>query len=67
LSLPAAVENDNGRIRCFPPSERNPAGITADELAGIVARLNSTPRRCLGYCTPREAFHAQLAALTQDR
>jgi IS30 family transposase len=27
--------------------------------------LNTTPRRCLGYRTPNEAFQDQLAALTQ--
>ena len=28
----------------------------------VAARLNDTPRRCLGYRTPREAFEAPLAA-----
>ena len=30
----------------------------------IAARLNDTPRRCLGYRTPREVFEAHLAAPT---
>ena len=60
-----AVENANGRIRRFLPSERNLAELNADEFAGIVTRLNTTPRRCPGYRTPQEAFHAQLAALAQ--
>ena len=34
-------------------------------LAGIMGTLNTTPRRCLGYRTPKEAFQDQLAALTQ--
>ncbi len=28
----------------------------------IAARLNDTPRRCLGYRTPCEVFEAHLAA-----
>jgi IS30 family transposase len=60
-----AVENANGRIRRFLPGERNPAELTVDELARLVASLNATPRRCLGYRTPQEAFQEQLAALAK--
>ncbi len=60
-----AVENTNGRIRRFLPGERNLADLAATELDSIVAKLNTTPRRCLGYRTPKEAFEAQLAALVQ--
>jgi IS30 family transposase len=55
----------NGRIRRFLPGERNPAELTVDELARMVAILNATPRRCLGYRTPQEAFQDQLTALTK--
>jgi transposase, IS30 family len=58
-----AVENANGRIRRFLPGERNPAELTVDELARMVAILHATPWRCLGYRTPQEAFQEQLAAL----
>jgi transposase, IS30 family len=60
-----AVENANGRIRRFLPGERNLAELADDDLASIVGMLNTTPRRCLGYRTPKEAFQDQLAALTQ--
>ena len=60
-----AVENANGRIRRFLPGERNLAELAEDELRRISATLNATPRRCLGYRTPQEAFQDQLAALTQ--
>ena len=60
-----AVENANGRIRRFLPGERDPASLTDDELVGIMATLNTTPRRCLGYRTPQEAFHDQLATLAR--
>ena len=58
-----AVENANGRIRRFLPGECNLAELVENDLASIVATLNATPRRCLGYRTPKEAFQDQLAAL----
>jgi IS30 family transposase len=58
-----AVENANGRIRRFLPAERNLTELAASELDNIAAKLNATPRRCLGWRTPKEAFEAQLAAL----
>ena len=60
-----AVENANGRIRRFLPGERNLAELVENDLASIMATLNTTPRRCLGYRTPKEAFQDQLAALTR--
>jgi transposase, IS30 family len=62
-----AVENANGRIRRFLPSERNLAELTADDLAGIVTMLNTTPRRCLGYRTPQEVFDERVAAFATAR
>jgi IS30 family transposase len=61
----AAIENTNGRIRRFLPSERNPAELSVADLARWVSALHATPRRCLGYRIPHEAFHDQLAALTR--
>ena len=60
-----AVENANGRIRRFLPGDRNLAELAEDELQRMTATLNATPRRCIGYRTPNEAFQEQLAALTQ--
>ena len=59
------MENANGRIRRFLPGECNLAELVENDLASIVATLNATPRRCLGYRTPKEAFQDQLAALTR--
>jgi len=58
-----AVENANGRIRRFLPGDRNLAELADDELQRVTTRLNGTPRRCLGYRTPHEAFQDQLATL----
>ena len=41
------------------------AELAEDDLASIMGRLNATPRRCLGYRTPKEAFQDQLAALAR--
>ena len=57
------MENTNGRIRRFLPGDRNLAELVNDELQRVTIMLNATPRRCLGYRTPNEAFQDQLAAL----
>ena len=59
------MKNANRRIRRFLPGERNLAKLDENELRRITATLNATPRRCLGYRTPQEAFQDQLAALTR--
>ena len=58
-----AIENTNGRIRRFLPGDRNLAELADDELQRVTTMLNATPRRCLGYRTPHEAFHEQLATV----
>ena len=58
-----AIENTNGRIRRFLPGDRNLGELAKDELQRVTTMLNATPRRCLGYRTPHEAFHEQLATL----
>ena len=60
-----AVENANGRIRRFLPGDRNLTELADYELQRVATMLNATPRRCLGYRTPNEAFQDQLAALPQ--
>jgi IS30 family transposase len=58
-----AVENANGRVRRFLPREAEPGALASAPLRRLADRLNDTPRRCLGYRTPREAFQEHLAAL----
>ena len=57
-----AVENLNGRARRFLPRHCEPEALTPTPLRRLADRLNDTPRRCLGYRTPREAFQQHLAA-----
>lgn len=51
-----SVENTNRRIRRFLPRSTDPLAITPALLADVTTRMNDTPRKCLGYRTPAEAF-----------
>jgi transposase, IS30 family len=57
-----AVENANGRVRRFLPRHCEPEALARVRLRRLADRLNDTPRRCLGYRTPREVFEQHLAA-----
>jgi transposase, IS30 family len=59
-----SVENANGRVRRYLPREVEPGALTAAPLRRLADRLNDTPRRCLGYRTPREVFEQHLAVPT---
>ena len=57
-----SVEDANGRVRRFLPRHCEPEALVRAHLRRLADRLNDTPRRCLGYRTPREAFEQHLAA-----
>jgi transposase, IS30 family len=57
-----SVENTNGRIRRYLPSAAPIEDLSPDRLAKLVAGLNATPRKCLGYQTPQEAFSTALTS-----
>ena len=48
------VENMNGRIRRFVPKGVSIDDLTDKQIKEVEIRLNSTPRKCLGYLTPQE-------------
>jgi transposase, IS30 family len=54
------VENMNGRLRRYIPLGTDPDSFSNGDLQTLAARLNSTPRKCLGFKTPAEVFSAQL-------
>ncbi len=54
------IENANGLLRRDLPRKTRLDGYTGDDIDEIVWNLNSTPRKCLGYKTPIEAFAANL-------
>ncbi len=50
------VENTNRWARRWLPRELDVSKLTPDHLEVICARLNDTPRKCLGWKTPAEVF-----------
>jgi len=50
------IENAIGRLRRRLPRKTNLADLHSDQLAGTVQAYNNTPRKCLGFKTPAEAF-----------
>jgi IS30 family transposase len=57
------VENTNNRLRRHMPRDADPTAFTDRHLISICDRLNSTPRKCLGYLTPAEVFKRNLLAI----
>jgi IS30 family transposase len=57
------VENAIGRLRRFLPRKTNLDLISPDDVDLLARRYNNTPRKCLGFKTPAEAFHNQLLHL----
>ena len=53
-------ENANGRLRRHLPSGVAAERLSASSLDALAARLNATPRRCLGYRTPAKVFNGRL-------
>jgi IS30 family transposase len=56
-----SVETTNGRLRRFLPGELDLATLTPARLQEIKRQMNDTPRKCLGFRTPQEAFAAALS------
>ena len=51
-------ENLNGLLRQYLPKRTSLAGLTQRRCDALAWRLNSRPRKRLGYRTPAECFHA---------
>jgi IS30 family transposase len=50
------IENTNGILRRDMPRKSDISDYTDKDIETIQHLLNSTPRKCLGYRTPEEAF-----------
>jgi len=50
-------ENTNGLIRQYFPKGTNFSEVSQADIAEVERRLNSRPRKVLGYCTPSERFY----------
>ena len=57
------VENSIGRIRFWLPKKYGLAGVTQEVLNEVARRENNTPRKCLGWLTPREKMEQELKRL----
>ena len=60
----ATNENTNGLLRQYLPKGSDLSIYSPADLAAIAARLNTRPRRVLGFQTPRERFDALLSQIT---
>ncbi|MCX6807817.1 MAG: IS30 family transposase [Patescibacteria group bacterium] len=52
------VENTNGLIRRYVPKKSRIKDLSHKRLREIVWGLNNTPRKCLGFLTPKEVHFA---------
>lgn len=58
-----SVENLNGRARRDLPRDTQLAALSNRNMKAICDRLNGTPRKCLGWRTPTEAFREEMMKL----
>lgn len=54
------VENTNGRLRRWIPRSTDLDEMTEQDIQDIAMTINTTPRKCLGFRSPIEAFLAEL-------
>lgn len=54
------VENTNGRIRRWLPRSADLDAMTDADIQDIAMTINMTPRKCLGFRSPVEAFLEEL-------
>jgi len=57
------IENAIGRMRRALPRKTNLDTLDQSTLDSLAAQYNNTPRKCLGFKTPAEAFQAVLQPL----
>ena len=58
------VENFNGRLRRFLPSDTDIAAMDEAAIEAISNRINRTPRKCIGHRTPEEVLIDEIAIHT---
>lgn len=58
------VENMNGRIRRYIPKGISIDDISEEYIKEVERKINSTPRKCLGYLTPYEKMNQVLSLVT---
>ena len=58
-----SVENLNKRARRYLPRDTQLTALSNRNMKAICDRLNNTPRKCLGWRTPTEAFREEMMKL----
>lgn len=53
------IENTFQRLRRYIPKKAKVSNFSDEEISAIVDKMNNTPRKCLGYKTPKEVFFQQ--------
>lgn len=61
-----SIENTTGRLRRDLPRKTSLAAYTDDDIDSVIWNLNSTPRKCLDYRTPFEAFAVNLGVALEN-
>ncbi len=59
-------ENANGLIRQYLPKGTDLSGLTQDDLDAIAYKLNTRPRKILGFRMPLDVYAEQMAELSSD-
>lgn len=55
-------ENTNGLVRQYLPKRTSMAHVTQEDLDAIADKLNTRPRKRLGFRTPKECYELQTTA-----
>jgi len=58
------IENTNGILRRDMPRKKDIENYTARDIGDITWAANLTPRKCIGFKTPAEAFLENLKCCT---
>lgn len=58
-----SVENINKRVRRYLPRVTAVLSMTSQAVTLLCQELNATPRKCLGWRTPAEAFREEMMRL----
>lgn len=61
-----SIENTFQRLRKFLPKGTSIKPYTNQDIFTIADIMNNTPRRCLGYQTPKEVFERELLTFNQS-
>lgn len=56
----AINENSNGLLRQYFPKKTDLRGLKKDDINPILEKINTRPRKTLGYATPKEVFFGQI-------